>query len=230
MNDGVLLFAIALLSVGIYEAGRRRPFYFINDIKIEGAQEVKGWYTVHLPGTSTKNGAIFVLPKRTTNIVIDAHGNDPPFRGGSRQAIKNDQHIALEGRFGDYFDVYAVKTQHIFALSILTPDVMDTIMSCATKFDIEMKDNTLLIGSKKSVRDESVRQEIEKVAAALLPEVLHQLKTQDEEEITPLSNMYLETLDSKWVRFGRRKFAKLNLMLALLGIVALWGIYVVLFV
>jgi len=86
------------------------------------------------------------LPQKVPHLVIDStvesinmdiRSSVLPIR------FSEDQRISLEGSFSRYFAIYSPDTQEINALSILTPDVMETIMQVASRCDIEMINNRL---------------------------------------------------------------------------------------
>lgn len=95
--------------------------------------------------THTKNGKYLsskiyysviqiTLPRRLPHIVFDSKH----MRGRQmRFSFDKDQQIHLEGNFDTYFDTYFPAHYEIDLLSIITPEVMQTLMTAA-KFDIEI--------------------------------------------------------------------------------------------
>lgn len=82
------------------------------------------------------------LPRSMPHMVIDSlveYGNEQ----GSTLPIDFDQSqkLELEGDFYKYFSLYAPDKYGISALSIIAPDVMETLMEYASMCDIEIIDN-----------------------------------------------------------------------------------------
>ena len=84
------------------------------------------------------------LPRTLPHMVIDSlveSGN------GGQSTLPIDfavsQKIELEGDFSEYFSLYAPDNYGITALTVLAPDVMETLMKFAAKCDIEIIQNKL---------------------------------------------------------------------------------------
>jgi hypothetical protein len=72
-------------------------------------------------------------------ILLDSQKNS----GGAVSKQADSEKIRLEGNFNDYFSMHIKKSSHIDALSIITPDVMQTMISSNTKQDIEIMANSI---------------------------------------------------------------------------------------
>lgn len=87
------------------------------------------------------------LDRMLPNLIIDSKSNNNFF--SSLQTIfKSNQKLTLEGDFNKYFDVYAPQNYHQDALYVLTPDVMNTLVTNSPNLDIELVDDYLYIYSQ----------------------------------------------------------------------------------
>lgn len=83
--------------------------------------------------------AMFQLDKSYPHLFLDGRSN------GKNEAYAGSQKVKLEGDFNDYFDLYIPDGSSAGALTVFSPDVMQTIMNTGQKFDIEIKGNTVWI-------------------------------------------------------------------------------------
>jgi hypothetical protein len=177
---GVLFWVMPMLS-------RRGP-----GMGIPGALKVKGHrysyemgdMLLRFGGASTFTGMDIHLPKRLPHIYLDAYAND--HRGRPEFVFDKDDKISLEGDFDEYFQAYAPKQHKSLALSILSPDVLQTFKKTAYKYDIEiMEDHVRLIVFGVPVsRNEQMQGELLKAAKAIMKEVDHRLQSWDESSLT----------------------------------------------
>lgn len=70
-----------------------------------------------------------------------------------QETIKDDQKISLEGDFNKYFSLLIEQGQQINALEIITPDVMQTLISFNTNEDIEINGHNLYFILNNDKRD-----------------------------------------------------------------------------
>lgn len=101
-------------------------------------------YSVWVPGYKFKQRytfsvMAFSLKKTYPHIYLDGHQN------GNFLAYSSDQQIELEGDFNEAFSLYVPNGEQIDALSIITPDVMQTLMKGGRPYDIEIVGNKVLI-------------------------------------------------------------------------------------
>jgi hypothetical protein len=59
------------------------------------------------------------------------------------------QRVALEGQFDSYFNLYIPDGEQIDALSIITPDIMQTLMDTGRPYDIEINNSLVYICSSR---------------------------------------------------------------------------------
>lgn len=92
---------------------------------------------------STFNGLDILLPFTLTNFYLDSHKDSK--RRGPAALYDRKQMIALEGDFNNYFQLFAPKGTSIFVLSVLSPDVMQTLISSSQRYDVELAGDHLRI-------------------------------------------------------------------------------------
>lgn len=82
------------------------------------------------------NGIDIVLPATLPNIYLDGKVREGSL--GPRHYMAKNQRLELEGDFGKYFICYVPKGYQVLALSILTPDVMETLRREVPDCDVEI--------------------------------------------------------------------------------------------
>lgn len=87
------------------------------------------------------------LPKKVPHLVINSKIEDSTGFSGSVLPVLflDNQKITLEGDFSKYFDVYSPKNYQVSALSLLTPDVMQTFLTRLHQVDVELVNDRLYI-------------------------------------------------------------------------------------
>lgn len=120
------------------------------------------------------------LGQPVPEIVLDARQNNrwlsslPNYYGPS-------QHLKLEGDFNEYFQLYGPEAWKIEVLSIITPDVMEALVTSGFKFDLEIVGG---IGARLIISTPGyIAYNPEKLTAlyaafqAVFPEIKHKLRT-----------------------------------------------------
>lgn len=103
-----------------------------------------------------------MLPTALPHMLLLAKGN---MWGGLRQEFENHETLSLEGDFNDYFTLQIEKGQEVNVLEILTPDVMQSLVSLSQKEDIEiMADSLYFIQSGDARTPETTRKLVQSVA------------------------------------------------------------------
>lgn len=130
------------------------------DDAIEVSLNNKSFYVYNMSFTtgSGKNSQIHFytvaklgLGKSLPNIVLDS-------KATYNLQNKNSQKVSLEGNFDQYFSMYIDKDQQINALSIITPDVMQTLVDLNKRYDVEIfLDNVYFIIEKDHRNAEDVK-------------------------------------------------------------------------
>ena len=93
-----------------------------------------------------------VLPKNLPHILLLSKKS----KADVQRDLANSQDLQLEGNFGDYFKLQIESGQQIDVLTVLTPDVMQTLVSYNTAEDIEILGDDLYFimnGDKRDYAD-----------------------------------------------------------------------------
>jgi hypothetical protein len=121
------------------------------------------------------NGIDIALPKEMPHIYLDS------LKGGGRQLnfiIDKSQKIALEGNFYRSYQVFVPRKYESIALSILTPDVMQTLQQYAGQFDVEIYGSFLrVITNKRVLKNAEIQGKLLIAASQVLEEIDHRLQS-----------------------------------------------------
>ncbi len=113
------------------------------------------------------------LPAKLPSFVVDARHNTIKL---SNQ-LSNYDKLHLEGDFPRYFHLYIPKGTQVDVLSVITPDVMQTLKKFWQYTDVVVKgENVWLLGTNEADDDADV-QNLFDSAAAILPELNHRART-----------------------------------------------------
>ena len=148
------------------------------------------------------NGLDVALPISMPHIYLDSK------KAGGRQVhamFDASQRISLEGDFNKYFAVFVPTKYTTVALSVLTPDVMETLKNHAANFDIEIYGDHLRIICNRSVnRNETMQAEMLTVAEKILKEIEDRQRSWTAENTLQSINQDLIIYpESGFRRFGR---------------------------
>lgn len=83
--------------------------------------------------------AVTEQPKVFPHLFLDSKQN------GASYAYDTSQRLSLEGDFQDYFNLYVPEGEQIDSLTILTPDVMQTLVRGGRPYDIELVGNSVTL-------------------------------------------------------------------------------------
>lgn len=151
---------------GVLKVGKRKYNYEIGDLLLRYG------------GASFFSGMDIHLHKRLPHIYLDAYQNNRPGRR-PEFVYDDDDELSLEGDFDEYFKAYVPREHKALAMSILTPDVLDTLIKTAYKYDVEIIENhvRLIVRGAQVSRNEQIQQELLVAAEAVMKEVDHRLKS-----------------------------------------------------
>ncbi len=85
--------------------------------------------------------------------------------------------VKLEGDFSKHFNLYFRKDDHVNALSVITPDIMQTLMEFNRAQDIELIDTSLYFMASMDKRTTEAMPAIFKSVDVLADEIAHKAKT-----------------------------------------------------
>lgn len=158
---------------GILKIGKRKYNYEIGDLLLR------------FGGASFYSGIDIHLHKRLPHIYLDAYQNNRPGRR-PEFVFDDDDELSLEGDFNSHFKAYAPREHKALVLSVLTPDVLNTLVRTAYKYDVEIIENhvRLIVRGAQVGRNEEIQQELLDAAQAVMKEVDHRLRSWNEASLT----------------------------------------------
>lgn len=179
----VLLFG-AILAMSIFPLLPQS-----NGMVIAGEMKIKthtypyllGDQLLRYGGAALFSGIELQLPKKLPHIFLDAHANDRKTRR-PEFVYDPENRVSLEGDFDRYFQAYAPTAHKMLALSILTPEVLQTCIRSTHRFDVEIIEDKvrLIVPSKRVTRNERLQQELMVAAEAVMKEIDHRLRSWNE--------------------------------------------------
>ena len=154
---------------------------------------------------STYHGIEIDLPKNFPHLYLDAAKRQG--LRGPRMYINPSQIVGLEGNFNQYFTAYIVPGYETLALSILTPDVLQTFKDYCNGMDVELQGKKLRIISNKRLWHRPNREEAVYIAAQkLIAEIDHKLKSWTVADSELAGQKQLVVQDTPSVRLAGRNF------------------------
>lgn len=169
------------------------------------------------------------LPKKLPQIFINSLASD--HIKGPDYLFAPGQKLSLEGNFDQYFQVFAPKKAQSLTLSILTPDIMETLTTYGKKFDIEIIENHIyIISASKLFIKKTQEKSLMEIARKLLEEIDHKLASW--QESSDNEDIKLEVQDHRAVRVARHYFSWWGFWLAAFLIVVAsffwyWGLHMI---
>ncbi len=162
------------------------------------------------------------IDKPLPHIYLDSHFDSK--MSGPRFYISPKQRVSLEGDFDKYFQLYASDGYEQLALSIITPDVMQTMIDSSQYFDIEIKGTHLRLISQRNIFKKTKR-EMAILAAAqpVLEEIAHRLRSWKATEVTRVHDTQLTIIPEQSIKFGRRLVRMAWVVCTIVGIIFAGG-------
>lgn len=122
------------------------------------------------------NGLQVNIKKTLPHMYLDSHGDSKT--QGPMRTYHNSQKISLEGDFDKHFQLFAPKSYQHLVLSILTPDVMHTLIDSNNRYDVEFVGQYMrIMSNRKFLRGFRELPELQKIAEQLLEELEHKYKS-----------------------------------------------------
>jgi hypothetical protein len=178
-----------------------------------------------LEGGGHYNGIDVILPKEMPHIYLDS------LKGGGRGEsfiFDASQKIALEGNFYRSYQVFVPKKYESIALSILSPDVMQTLQQYAKLFDVEIYGNHLRIMSRDPItKHPEVQGQILVAATMLMNEIDHRLQSWDKKDSQAAIDQDLLIYPYKSVRILGRYFPYHMLWMFFYWVLVLFGLFTI---
>ncbi len=173
------------------------------------------------------SGIEVLLPKSIPHIYLDSHHNDS--NTNPKLLIDKPEKLSLEGDFNKHFQAFANSKYSTLALSILSPDTLQTLIDC-NRFDIELYDNKLrLITGYKVQSDPEIKNSLIKSSHAVLLEIAHRLKSLNVSKQDVVASR-IPVIEYDVVKVGKRSYVsgsglKVAVFTFTLGVVMwVWGI------
>lgn len=139
-----------------------------------------------------------VLPKAFPHLLLDS-------KGSHRLKSHRSAHVPvkLEGDFNKYFQLYHAKGEHVDALSIITPDVMQTLIDSNEAQDIEIVDQNVYFITYSEHRSATLLPKLLASVDALSDELVHKSKTLRYNGGAP-NSVHLTQTAAQYFRSGER--------------------------
>jgi hypothetical protein len=166
------------------------------------------------------SGLDITLPKALPHIFLDAHTGEKGI--GHRFFIDPTQRVHLEGDFDRYFQVFVPAGYETLALSILSPDVLQTLLQTSERYDIELEGYHLrLMGHQRIYNRPQREADILVAAQAVLAEIDHRLLSWQAGDSRQASSVSLRVDNDQTVKVGRLALRMSALAVAIgFGVVA----------
>ncbi|HSW36927.1 MAG TPA: hypothetical protein VLG37_01000 [Candidatus Saccharimonadales bacterium] len=158
------------------------------------------------------HGIDIILPTTLPHIYLDAQRRQG-FKG-PRSFLQKSQKLQLEGDFNNYFKAYVVPGFDVLALSILTPDVLQTLIKEADGIDVEIEGNHLrLISNTRIGRYEDKKQLMIGEARRIVEEVEHKLQSWSAADARQAAQKNLKTENMPTLFVAGRNFRLSTILL-----------------
>ena len=171
------------------------------------------------------NGIDVILPKEMPHIYLDS------LKGGGRQErfiFDVSQKIVLEGNFYRSYQVFVPKKYESIALSILSPDVMQTLQQYAKLFDVEIYGNHLrIMSSDRVTKNPEVQGQLLIAATMLMNEIDHRLQSWDKKDSLAAAGQDLLIYPYRSVRIRGRYLPYHMLWMLVYWILVLFGLFTI---
>jgi hypothetical protein len=113
------------------------------------------------------------LPADFPHILLDSKSN----LGGARRIRADAEQVSLEGNFDDSFTLYVEPKHRTDALSVISPDVMQTILQATKSYDIEIVGHSVYIFAEGDKRNKTYVRDLFIGAERILAELSHRAKS-----------------------------------------------------
>ncbi len=137
--------------------------------------------------SSTFHGLEVTLPYSLTNFYLDSHKDSR--RNGPAALYAKSQMVSLEGDFNKYFQLFVPPNSATFVLSVLSPDVMQTLITSSQRYDVELSGKYLRIITLKKT-DKATESSLLAAAQAIVTELDHRAKSWQQDAGMPATLLY----------------------------------------
>lgn len=203
------LATVHFVPPSLLDAGSKRKLGDIVHADIDGHMcSVYTYEFVTGSGKSRQNHyytiARVMLPKVFPHLILDSKKSYAIQDKG-----KADVPVKLEGDFNDYFTLSHEKGGHIDALSIIAPDVMQTLIDNNAAQDIEIADQSAYFMMHTDHRTIKSLPKLFASVDALSDELVHKAKTLHDKSDTPANFVHITQAASEYFKSGERTITAL---------------------
>lgn len=152
-------------------------------------------------GAETFNGLEVELKKTLPHMLLDGHKSVRLI--GPKNHVKRDQKLDLEGDFNSYFQLFVPKQYQQLALTILTPDTMQSLLESKGKYDIEIIGRYLRIIAygRVSYKPEHIA-EMKHIAETVLLDISHKMRSWNERSEQEAAGVILKMTPHESLKIG----------------------------
>lgn len=192
------------IPLGIRHMGRSRDAYDVIEGSYNGIKFLLYDYKYTVGSGKSRRIIYSTVMKLETDIhspyiLLDSRNN----LAGARQTLKQAEKLELEGDFHKYFIMYVEPHNRVDGLSIISPDVMHTVMHANKTFDIEMYGNSLFLYAEGDRRNREYVKGLFSGVDAIMKEISHRAKTfKATNELTDVSKENMKSLSELYVNFS----------------------------
>lgn len=169
---------------------------------------------------SSFNGMEVTLPYTLTNFYLDSHKDSK--RKGPAALYDKSQTVSLEGNFNNFFQLFVPPDSTVFVLSVLSPDVMQTLINSSQRFDVELYEDRLRIISVEKTSKKS-QKPLLTAAKAIIDELDHRAKSWKQGNTVAKKLRYQKGSSVKFARFYFRKSRVITSVLGILAFIVVAG-------
>jgi hypothetical protein len=165
------------------------------------------------------HGIDITLPYSLANFYLDSHKDSK--RQGPGMLFDASQRLALEGDFNTHFQLFVPKDSAVLVLSILGPDVMQTLIHSSGRYDVELRNQHLRIISAHKVFGTAGQAQLLHAASSVLSEIEHRAASWPKNTAPPQQLRYRKGVTLKLAgRYLRRSRVLTYLALLLTSMMA----------
>lgn len=223
MDDALyLLFWAVLAAIFLWRLFRTRSRQLVisvdsKDYAAEIGDDLQAEWIFQSGAISKFKGISIKLDKALPHMYLDSH-HDSKFNG-PRFYIPLKNKVSLEGDFDSYFQLYAANGYKQLALSIISPDVMQTLIDSASKYDVEIIRKTIRIISQKNVYNKpKAEQRLLDAAGPLLREIEQRMKSWNDHDYEKIKASKMKVEYESTGKIGKYQIRFAWLICAVIGL------------
>lgn len=173
-----------------------------------------------LPGGKFNNyiGISIPVDQLLPHIYLDSHHDSKI--SGPRYYMPKKNRVSLEGDFDKYFQLYAADGYKQLALTIITPDVMATMIKSAQFYDIEVHGKRVRLISQTKIYNKPVKETaIIEAAKTVIAEIQHKMKSWTPDSSLAAGKSDMEVIYEHTAKVGRYQIRLAWVMCLFVGVI-----------